>query len=324
MRQALAKRKTQWEEDLFFAVKLDQQNLSEYYPEVTITTGMKIISANILDLFRRSRSFRNWDKGMDHNPEDETFYTAKYQEALLKYLENEYCGKHRRVPVNQLQTVPNSTLIPSAMALGSYQSSFDPDDLSSNDEEYLMGDNVPETTPGRSDRVARILTAARLILNSPPEAPMTRGQIYRNLNNYHSDPMEISSRFWIPDITDWWRQQGETHSKYTDPSNVVRDIFSIIPHGVGMEDSFSLGGDVIGWRQSKTTSDTLCEKVIVRQFAQANNGSVEGPDSELDTTNTQIDSEMKNEAEVRNLVRMAKVYNCLEMWQGQPKHTCYP
>jgi hypothetical protein len=103
------------------------------------------------------------------------------------------------------------------------------------------------------------LTATRLYFNSPPEAPKNWGQINPNLNDYHSDPMEISSTFWIPDITDWWRQQEETHSKYADLSNVVRDIFSIIPHGVGVESSFSLGRDVIGWRQSKTTGETLRE-----------------------------------------------------------------
>jgi hypothetical protein len=79
--------------------------------------------------------------------------------------------------------------------------------------------------------------------------------------------MEISSTFCIPNITVWWRQQEETHSQYADLSNVGRDIFSIIPHGVGVEASFSLGQDVIGWRQSKTTGETVLEKVILRQFA---------------------------------------------------------
>jgi len=99
-----------------------------------------------------------------------------------------------------------------------------------------------------------------------------------NLSVYHSDPIEISSTFSIPDRTDWWRQQEETHSKYPDLSNVAHDIFSIIPHGVGVEASFSLGRDVIGWRQSKTTGETICENVIVRQFARANNGILAGTD----------------------------------------------
>jgi hypothetical protein len=201
--QALAKKKTPWREDLFFAVKLARQKLSKYSAEVTPTTGMLLISAHILDPFRMLQSFRKWDKGMDINPEDKTSYTTQYQLVFLKYVENEYCAKHRRVPVNKLETVPTSNLVPSATASGSYQSSFDPYDLSSDDEEYLTPNNVAETTPGQSDRAARLLTAARLYLNSPHEAPKNWGQINSNLNDYHSDPMEISSTFWIPDITDW-------------------------------------------------------------------------------------------------------------------------
>jgi len=73
---------------------------------------------------------------MDINPEDETSYITQYQQAFLKYVENEYYAKHRRAPVNKLETVPSSNLVPSATASRSYQSSFDPYDLSSDDEEY--------------------------------------------------------------------------------------------------------------------------------------------------------------------------------------------
>jgi hypothetical protein len=66
-----------------------------------------------------------------------------------------------------------------------------------------MPNNVAETTPGRSDCAARLLTAIRLYLNSPPEAPKNWGQINPNLNDYHTDPMEISITFSIPDKTDW-------------------------------------------------------------------------------------------------------------------------
>jgi len=185
---------------------------------------------------------------MDIGPEDKTSYATQYQEAFLKYVENEYCAKHPRVPVNKLELVPSHNLVPSAKALQSYQSSFDPYDLSSDDEENLTPNNVAETTPGQSDHAARRWTTARLYLNSPPEAPKHWGQIHANFNDYHSDPMEISSTFWLPDITNWWQQHEVTHSEYADLSNVPRDIFSIIPHGVGVEASFSLGQDVFGWR----------------------------------------------------------------------------
>jgi hypothetical protein len=82
--RALAKKKTQWKEDLFFAVKCKLQKLSKYFTEVTPTTGMLIITAHILDPFWTLRSFRKWDKGMHINPEDETSYTTQYQVAFLK------------------------------------------------------------------------------------------------------------------------------------------------------------------------------------------------------------------------------------------------
>jgi len=80
--------------------------------------------------------------------------------------------------------------------------------------------------------------------------------------------MEISSTFWIPDKTDWWCQQQETRSKCADFSGAACDIFPIILHGDGVEASFSLGRDVIRWRQTKTTGETLCATVVVRQFSE--------------------------------------------------------
>jgi len=239
--RALAKNKTPWKEDLFFAVKLARQKLSKCYAEVSPTTGMLLISAHILDPFRKLRSFRKWHKGTDIYPEDETSYTTQYQDAFLKNVENEYCAKLRRVLVKKQKSFPSSYLIHSATASGSCQSSFNPYDLSSNDEEYLMPNNVAETTPGRCDHAARLLTATRLYFNSPSEAPQNWGQSNPNLNDYHSDPMEICGTFWLPDITDWWCQQEEMHSKYADLSNVVHNIFSLIPDGVRVEASFSFG-----------------------------------------------------------------------------------
>jgi hypothetical protein len=116
------------------------------------------------------------------------------------------------------------------MAARSAQYSYDPYNLSNDDDEYLMPTNVGKMTPGQSDHAARLLTAARLYLNSPPELPQNWGKYNPNLNDFHSDPMENSSSFWSLDITYWWQQQEETHSKYSDLSNVAGNIFSIIPH----------------------------------------------------------------------------------------------
>jgi len=88
--RALAKKKTQWQEDLFFALEFARQQLSKYYTDLSPKTCMLLMSALILDPVRKLRSFMKWDKGMDINPEDETSYTTQYQEAFLKYMEKEY------------------------------------------------------------------------------------------------------------------------------------------------------------------------------------------------------------------------------------------
>jgi hypothetical protein len=56
--RALAKKKTQWKEDMFFTVKLARQKLSKYSAEVTPTTGMFLISTHILDPFQKLRPCR--------------------------------------------------------------------------------------------------------------------------------------------------------------------------------------------------------------------------------------------------------------------------
>jgi len=126
---------------------------------------------------------------MDINSEDETSYTTQYQAAVLKYMENEYCAKHRCVLVKKLESLPSRNIIPCATASGSCQSCFDTYDLSSDNEEYITPNNVAEMAPRLSDCAARLLTSARRYLNSPPEAAMNWGQINPNLNDYHSDPM---------------------------------------------------------------------------------------------------------------------------------------
>jgi hypothetical protein len=128
--------------------------------------------------------------------------------------------------------------------------------------------------------------------------------------------MEISRTFWLLDITNWWWQQDAMHLKYADLSNVVCDIISIIPYGVGVEARFSLVQDVIGWKQSNTTGETPRKKVVVRQFAQANNRLLSPDDPVLDSTSAKYDLEMNREAQLMKLHQMAKVHDIGEMWQG--------
>ena len=112
--QALAKKETQLKEDIYLAVKVANQKLPKHYAEVSPTTGLLLISANIIDPCRKSRSYTMWDKAMAIHPEDETSYTTQYQEACLQDEENEYCPKHRRMSIIEPKKVPPTIQFPSA------------------------------------------------------------------------------------------------------------------------------------------------------------------------------------------------------------------
>jgi len=56
---------------------------------------------------------------------------------------------------------------------------------------------------------------------------------------------------------------------------------------------FSLGREVIGWRQCETNSEMLREIVVVREVAWANNGILAGDYTALDTVETENDLVLK-------------------------------
>jgi len=218
----------QCKQDLYIAVKFARQKLSTYYTEATPVMGMLLISAHIHNAFRILQSVRMWDKGIDINSDDETSYAIQSQEAFLKYVENEYCAKYWCLPVTKHKSVPSNNLCASPMASRSVQTSDKQYDLTSDNEGYLMPNNVTETMPRRSNCAAHLPTAERLYLNSPSQWPQNWWQIDPNHNDYHSDPTQSNSTYCIPDITDWWHQQEKIHSKSADLSNVAHDIISII------------------------------------------------------------------------------------------------
>jgi hypothetical protein len=63
-------------------------------------------------------------------------------------VDNEYSTKHRRLLDIKPETIPDNNLVSSVLAFVSGKSSYDPDDSPCDDEEYLILNNVAETTPG--------------------------------------------------------------------------------------------------------------------------------------------------------------------------------
>jgi hypothetical protein len=256
----MAKKKTQWKEDLYFAVKSAWQKLSKYYADVTSLAGMRLISPITHDSCWKLRSFRKWDKGMDIHPEDMASYITQYQKAFLKDVEYENGPKHQPLPVTKPDSIQINNLISSTLAARFGDSSYDPHAFSPDYEEYLMPTNVAETTPRRSDCDTHLVATVTPHLNLPPELYQNWRQSNLYLNDYVSDPRDICITFLLPDITGWWRQLEGTQSRYPELSNMARDILSIIPHEVGVEVRFYLGRDVIGWRQSSLPGERHPER----------------------------------------------------------------
>jgi len=93
--------------------------LVKYYTNVSPTARTLFSAVYRADCFRKLRLFGMWKKGMYIHPEDETSYTSQYQAECIQYVENEYCSKHRRVPVITPDRVPGYNLLPSATTSGS-------------------------------------------------------------------------------------------------------------------------------------------------------------------------------------------------------------
>ena len=124
-----------------------------------------------------------------------------------------------------------------------------------------------------------------------------------------NDPEEITASFWYPDVGGWWLKQETSMGEYRDLAKMARDIFSVMPHGVGVESSFCLGRDVIGWRQCRTTGVTLQQKVVVRQWARNNGGLL--PDEVKMSMDSMADPEEKAKEEDKKLDRLATIKDFL-------------
>ena len=123
--------------------------------------------------------------------------------------------------------------------------------------------------------------------------------------------MDISSTFLNTDLMAWFHPQEEMHTKYIIVWNMARAIFTIIPHAVRAVACFSVGRNMMRWRQSTTTGETLREKVVVRQFALTNNSLLTGDNLPVDTMNTDNGLETKREVEQNKLHRMPRVHDML-------------
>jgi hypothetical protein len=198
---------------------------------------------------------------------------------------------------------------------------------SSDEEDDIRITQSACATPRTASRKARLMQQARQYLSN------TRVNIDSDQHDYpiqdellSNDPEEITASFWYPDVAGWWMKQERRMGDYQDLARMARDIFSVMPHGVGVEASFSLGRDVMSWRQSRTKGETLQQKVVVRQWARSNDGflpdeirtSVDG-ESLDDERGKKEDEKLNQLASVRDFLIFKKESDNLRKMQKKLK-----
>jgi len=159
---AMAKKNAQFKEDLYFTIKIASQKRPKKYSEVTPTTSLLLMLAHIVDSFRKMQSFRKWHQAIDIDPEDKTSYTIRFRNPFLKNMQKEYCAEDWQTSVTETESGLYNNIFSLAKPSEFGQSSYDPSDWSSDDEQFLTAKSVAQTTPGQSDCATPSLAAARL------------------------------------------------------------------------------------------------------------------------------------------------------------------
>ena len=271
--RSLKRKQSAWKVDVRRAVRATHVKLQSYYAKVTPESGLLLILAALLDPFRKTKSFRSWDANMNIDPKDSESYTAQYTEAFLNYWEEMYVIPQCTRKVKVEEKDDRDTETESATYNGSSTSRSTSPDVayfSDSSDEFIHGSDptCPPVTPARALQQDRLMEVARKYINSANADPATLGQHPPKTDDLKSDdPQEMTAAFWKPDVAAYWQAQENSLSEFAPLARMARDVFLVIPHSVGVEASFSLGRDIMGWRQCRTAGDTLQKKVVVRQFA---------------------------------------------------------
>lgn len=127
--------------------------------------------------------------------------------------------------------------------------------------EFMESSSSSSNLSKKAARKKKLMDAATAYLAGPVTDPLHR----------RSNPEAIKvvdaleTRLACPDVADWWREQEKNETLFKPLAKMARDIFSVIPHGVGVEHSFSIARMVVSWQQHRMSAETLKQRMIVRQ-----------------------------------------------------------
>ena len=290
-----------WKVDVRRTVRALHKKLQSYYSEVTPESSLPLILAALLNPLRKTKTFWVRDSNMNINPKDCESFTAQYTAAFMNYWEEMYVAPQCAPKARMEDLNSGETKMDAMYNSSSTSRSASPDVayFSESSDDYSHGPDTPAYPPitsARDLRQVRMMEVASKYINSVNADPAALGPHPPKTDNLKFDnPQELTATFWRPHVTAYWRVQEDSSTEYAPLARMAGDVFSVIPHGVGVEASFSLGQDVAGWRQCRTSGDTLQKKVVVRQFAFSNPGLLAGADARLENDDAVGQNEQKKE-----------------------------
>lgn len=297
----LSVKQAEYKNDLLKALKAATHKLKHYYQKVTPRNGTLLLMATMLDPYQKLLPFHKWDSAEGCLPSSPDSFTSQHRMLFLRYFEVNYLRPiethhdistqdHGNTPASQ-QSGETTTY---SKSLPGFGSDSEDEDLTAETRsvEILPGygsvltggtylkeypDGCIVRTPGNVER-KRYLDAAVDYINGDRLRKSAAheeffGRKAGNLNDLeeeNQDPTRITVSWFNPTPDNFWRQVSSPslsqHHQYLLPvEQMARDIYSCVPHGVGVESSFSIGRNVLSWKQSRMTASTLQSMIVTRQ-----------------------------------------------------------
>jgi hypothetical protein len=220
-----------------------------------VKSGLIYILAHCLDPTQKFKVFKIWD--MDENYA--THYEQDYKKAVLDYFKKNYAPSPSPSPA----TPENTTIQPTQRHRKERRAAFDSDE-SSDEDKLSEFDRKPGQTYTLSPYQQAIIYAERYI----NDGPIKRSSLHEPCDYIGENELKAGYTNKV-NFFSFWRTEMNAQRPGSAPFlRMVRDVYSVIPHGVGVEGSFSLGRQALSWRQHRMKASTLSKFIVVRQWQE--------------------------------------------------------
>ena len=300
----LRAKEADFKQDLLRALEAATAKLKEYYAKVTPRVGTLLLMATMLDPYQKLSPFKKWDRAEGNDDTEPSSFKQQHRKLFLEYFETHYLPAIENHPPGPLasqqahasNTPQNTTFNRKKLRRDDSDSendnserSVEPEQRRYDERHSLTGilangtvlDGYPNGNVDRTfmniDRQKYLLAAVEYIDSRRFSMDQARDEHFGTVagdldaqEEENDDPGKVTISWFEPGPDGYWRKiasmpaQGDI--KYLQRvEQMARDIFSCVPHGVGVESSFSIARNVISWKQSRMTANTLKSNMIVRQ-----------------------------------------------------------